>query len=219
MLIRLNSVVRRLFHCFVTALAFGGCAQGVQTDSPRAAMSGSSGSHAGAGGARGAAGAAGKATAGVGMTASGRAGSASPVPKEPATGDPCTPGQIATCTCTSTHTAGLRICSFDPATGAQMGHLTDCQSCAAPKPDAGPGRGDVTLVDAGAKPGTGGSSSSGSSTGGRSETSSPSTGGRGGAVGAKGCNCSQICFPIGILPCCRIDGSCGCTWAPGAYCL
>ena len=33
------------------------------------------------------------------------------------------------------------------------------------------------------------------------------------------CECSQPCFPFGILACCRMDGSCGCSWAPGAYCL
>ena len=34
-----------------------------------------------------------------------------------------------------------------------------------------------------------------------------------------GCECTQACFPFGILPCCRQGGGCGCTWAPGAYCL
>jgi hypothetical protein len=28
-----------------------------------------------------------------------------------------------------------------------------------------------------------------------------------------------FCFPLGVLACCRPDGSCGCTWASGAYCL
>lgn len=33
-------------------------------------------------------------------------------------------------------------------------------------------------------------------------------------------DCAQrSCFPRGLLPCCRADGSCGCSWAPGAYCL
>lgn len=31
--------------------------------------------------------------------------------------------------------------------------------------------------------------------------------------------CNQPCYPIGILPCCTALGTCGCTWAPGAYCL
>ncbi len=31
--------------------------------------------------------------------------------------------------------------------------------------------------------------------------------------------CTQPCIPFGILACCRANGTCGCTWAPGAYCL
>jgi hypothetical protein len=34
-----------------------------------------------------------------------------------------------------------------------------------------------------------------------------------------GCECGQSCFPFGILACCLPEGGCGCTWAPGAYCL
>jgi hypothetical protein len=30
---------------------------------------------------------------------------------------------------------------------------------------------------------------------------------------------SVVCVPIGITACCRDDHTCGCTWAPGAYCL
>ena len=36
---------------------------------------------------------------------------------------------------------------------------------------------------------------------------------------APGCECTQPCFPFGLIACCRMDSSCGCTWAPGAYCL
>jgi hypothetical protein len=32
-------------------------------------------------------------------------------------------------------------------------------------------------------------------------------------------DCTESCVPIGILSCCRDNGTCGCTWAPGAYCL
>jgi len=32
-------------------------------------------------------------------------------------------------------------------------------------------------------------------------------------------DCKQSCVPIGIINCCRDNGTCGCTWAPGAYCL
>lgn len=31
-------------------------------------------------------------------------------------------------------------------------------------------------------------------------------------------DCTTSCVPIGILNCCRDNGTCGCTWAPGAYC-
>jgi hypothetical protein len=31
--------------------------------------------------------------------------------------------------------------------------------------------------------------------------------------------CTQSCFPVGVLACCSPLGTCGCTWAPGAYCL
>jgi hypothetical protein len=32
--------------------------------------------------------------------------------------------------------------------------------------------------------------------------------------------CKNVCIAVGILPCCNtLLGSCGCTWAPGAYCL
>jgi hypothetical protein len=31
-------------------------------------------------------------------------------------------------------------------------------------------------------------------------------------------DCKESCVPIGILNCCRDNGTCGCTWAPGAYC-
>lgn len=32
-------------------------------------------------------------------------------------------------------------------------------------------------------------------------------------------DCREPCVLTGILPCCRDDHVCGCTWAPGAYCL
>jgi hypothetical protein len=32
-------------------------------------------------------------------------------------------------------------------------------------------------------------------------------------------DCKNICIAIGIVSCCRDDGRCGCSWAPGAYCL
>jgi hypothetical protein len=33
-------------------------------------------------------------------------------------------------------------------------------------------------------------------------------------------DCSAVvCVPLGITSCCRGNHTCGCTWAPGAYCL
>src|SRR5262249_36186886 len=34
-----------------------------------------------------------------------------------------------------------------------------------------------------------------------------------------GSTCTNSCFPVGILSCCTALGTCGCTWAPGAYCF
>lgn len=43
------------------------------------------------------------------------------------------------------------------------------------------------------------------------------------ASGGEGCRssaeCRNSCFPVGIAPCCRANRTCGCSWAPGAYCL
>jgi hypothetical protein len=37
---------------------------------------------------------------------------------------------------------------------------------------------------------------------------------------SKDSDCKNICIAVGILPCCNsLLNSCGCTWAPGAYCL
>lgn len=32
-------------------------------------------------------------------------------------------------------------------------------------------------------------------------------------------DCTVSCFPLGAVACCRNDKTCGCSWAPGAYCL
>ena len=31
-------------------------------------------------------------------------------------------------------------------------------------------------------------------------------------------DCTESCVPLGIFNCCRGNGTCGCTWALGAYC-
>lgn len=35
----------------------------------------------------------------------------------------------------------------------------------------------------------------------------------------KSADCTVSCFPLGAVACCRADKTCGCSWAPGAYCL
>jgi hypothetical protein len=35
----------------------------------------------------------------------------------------------------------------------------------------------------------------------------------------KSADCTVSCFPLGAVACCRDDKTCGCSWAPGAYCL
>jgi hypothetical protein len=80
----------------------------------------------------------------------------------------------------------------------------------------GAGRG----AGAGAGGGAGGTRSAGA--GGRVAQAGSSAGAAGSAPPATSsgaCKCDQLCVPIGILACCRSDGSCGCTWAPGSYCL
>lgn len=32
-------------------------------------------------------------------------------------------------------------------------------------------------------------------------------------------DCANTCAFVGVVSCCRDDDRCGCTWAPGAYCL
>jgi hypothetical protein len=81
--------------------------------------------------------------------------------------------------------------------------------------DAGPrtGRAPLGSVDAGDRIDSG-----------RTRTPS-STGDSGGgttlAAGRceKDSQCTNSCVPVGILPCCTLLKTCGCTWAPGAYCL
>lgn len=209
----------RLLGC---ACALIGCASGY-VDNPVPTASSVAVGTIGTGGKGGAAG---KGSAGTGAktgtAGGGAAGMGSTAVSTAKTGDPCVPGTEPTCTCDSTHTMGVRICKFDPNSTATMGTYSDCQSCAPPlmTPDAGTG--DVMLIDAGTAGtgGTGGTGGSGGRTGG---------GGSGGTraptmmqpTAGKACSspCTNSCFPVGILPCCSPLGTCGCTWAPGAYCL
>jgi hypothetical protein len=62
-------------------------------------------------------------------------------------------------------------------------------------------------------PGSGGSAGSGGSTG-----AGGSSGGAGGSGSCVPSSCPG-CSVVGPFPCCNAARRCGCTWAPGAYCL
>jgi hypothetical protein len=62
------------------------------------------------------------------------------------------------------------------------------------------------------------------STGGPRDASAgrPTTPARDAAAPTTGCNvltCTNECSVAGPFPCCTLLDTCGCTWAPGAYCL
>ena len=98
--------------------------------------------------------------------------------------------------------------------------------------------GDVELASAGSAAGSGSGGTGGTGGGDDAADAASSTAGSAGAANRSplgtplnrfanplapapglGCECDQPCFPFGIIACCRMDGSCGCSWAPGAYCL
>jgi hypothetical protein len=134
-------------------------------------------------------------------------------------GETCRMGESAACTCESTGTEGTKTCRYD-ARSPTMGAFSECGNCidpnAEPEPDPGDAMGNA---GSGGRAGSGASAGSGTSSGssgsGGASGSSSSGGSRGGCTPA----CNQSCFPAGVLACCRSNGTCGCTWAPGAYCL
>ena len=76
------------------------------------------------------------------------------------------------------------------------------------------------------KSGQGGGGGGGKSGQGGASSGTGGSSGRGGSSAAAGsggrserCECRTGCLLIGVFPCCRDNGSCGCTWAPGAYCM
>jgi hypothetical protein len=164
------------------------------------------------------------------------------------TGEACMRGESAMCTCGS-GTQGTKNCMFDansPTMGT-FSACGMCADPSDPDPgdvmgpDAGAGadaggggsgtncsdgeqNGQETDVDCGGtecpscligkKCGATSDCSAGECVSGICELPSAPTGG-------SSCQpaCTQICFPVGILPCCNALGRCGCTWAPGAYCF
>ena len=140
-------------------------------------------------------------------------------------GEPCLRGETVACTCVDKGTMGTKICVFDAASPLD-GFYGDCARCPDPAPPPSD-PGDVMTSGTG---GSGGSSGSGGS-GSAGRSGSGGSGGSGGSTpppppptmggGSRSCAspCNQPCFPIGILACCNPLGICGCSWAPGAYCL
>ena len=139
---------------------------------------------------------------------------------------PCAMGDVADCSCDTPGSTGSKYCMFD-ATSPTKGSFSECQDCVDPpkQVDSGTTPGDVSVIDSGVGQGSGGTGGAGG------------TGGTGGTTAATGGTtaprptppptpkipcpslCIQPCVPFGILACCRDNGTCGCTWAPGAYCL
>jgi hypothetical protein len=150
------------------------------------------------------------------------------------TGESCTPGSSGLCDCEKPGSRGTRTCRMDTKSpsGGSWGPCGACVDAPPPKFDPGDVTATATGGRGGLRGGIGGlSGGSGSGSGGSGGAMSSGSGGmrgsrgdsgrdRGGSMGGGNCACDDtVCFPVGILPCCRIDGSCGCTWAPGAYCL
>lgn len=81
--------------------------------------------------------------------------------------------------------------------------------------------GSAGKASAGGTGGSGGKAAAGSGgSGGRSSGGTTSSGAT--SSGSKACSsdcAAQLCFPLGVLGCCKSNGTCGCTWAPGAYCM
>jgi len=212
--------LRGLTLLCVAACWLVGCAEGYEgVESIR--QSAASGVQGGAGGTvapRGGSGGAGG-KSGAGGAAGGSAGAGTPSAATGA-GMPCLRGETAACTCVDKGTMGQMTCVFD-ASSPLDGFFTDCSRCPEPM-TTDPG--DVT-ADAGTPmsgsggSGRAGSGGSGGTSGGSAGTTAPPppTTGGGGRTCASPCN--QPCFPIGIIACCNPLGVCGCTWAPGGYCL
>jgi hypothetical protein len=143
------------------------------------------------------------------------------------TGMPCTQGDAPDCDC-PTGGMGTRICRYD-AMSPTMGTFAECTGCVA-SGGAGGNSGDAASGSggggSGGRSGSGGSGSGGSGSGGSGGSGSGGSSGAGGSSGtgssSSGCpasGCTNSCFPAGAFSCCTAFDSCGCTWAPGAYCL
>jgi hypothetical protein len=148
------------------------------------------------------------------------------MPQQPPTGAECAPpGQTEACTCASTGTVGVHACKSDIRSSKGGYFAAECTRCAPPTTED---PGDIT-TDAGpaGSGGMGGRSGSGGLGGAASASGSGGSAGSTGLAGSGSAGrpgtctpaCTNSCFPVGILACCRPVGGCGCTWAPGAYCF
>ena len=137
-------------------------------------------------------------------------------------GEACERGQSRSCTCPD-GTEGMHLCARDPLSPTLGAWMMTCLNCPEPPAPTAPQPTAAGSMAAGPDMQAGVGGSGGRSAAGRGGSSG--TGGRGGTSGGAGrggntrCACNQDCFPVGVLACCRPNGSCGCTWAPGAYCL
>ena len=215
--------LRTCVLCAVTCW-LGGCAEGYEGVEAirQSANSGTfnGGSGIGALSGRGGGGGGGAGGRSGGGNGSGGSAGASSSPGATGMGQPCLRGETLACTCVDKGTMGQQTCVFDDASPLD-GFYSDCTRCPDPAPPPDPG--DVNTSGSGGASGSAGRSGSGGSSGsgsagsaGSSTSPPPPTGG-----GSRTCSspCNQPCFPIGIIACCNPLGTCGCTWAPGGYCL
>jgi hypothetical protein len=145
-------------------------------------------------------------------------------------GEACMVGERSPCTCPNGGDQGVKACSPDEASPTKGSYSTCLLCVAAAGTGAAVGGAGVvsgvagTGVAAGSTRATAAGTSSATDGGGRTGSTNTLRAGTGGSTGKTGssggrCMCNQSCFPLGIVACCRPNGSCGCTWAAGAYCM
>jgi hypothetical protein len=155
------------------------------------------------------------------------------------TGESCNLGDRESCDCPNGG-QGMKACMTD-ATSPTQGSYSSCLLC--PDSTGHNAAGSTMTMTSAGSVSTNETAGTGSAVGpGNTSSGSVSGGGGGGRAGVSGststaagsgsstagssggntpgkCNCKQSCFPLGVLACCRANGTCGCTWAPGAYCM
>jgi hypothetical protein len=84
--------------------------------------------------------------------------------------------------------------------------------------DAGLDSGTATRDAGGSASDAGGASDAGRDSGAQRDSGQSGGGTPGGGASCDPANC-EGCSVVGPFPCCRDNNTCGCTWAPGGYCL